>query len=334
METQRLTSEHGLAADAWRRIQRSFLRRVSRWDPENIWAVGFGPKVTEGRVVNELAVRFFVHRKQARVAGTRRLPTTAEVRLRNPQRGEYRSLELSTDVEVARPPCCSGVSLAVSQGRATTALVLRWSEQTEASRQFLEPGDSAWRWGLVTVAHVGASARALIARRVVAAGQPERVRGDVILRGRLPGGPDAMLVETDRDWLWLSGLLPDPASAALPVVSQADVLEWIARSAEGYLHSQDAVHRWQFSTYFPEYHIAGLGRLKQVVRFRAEASERRPLRRGTSGSLLTVAGAPAVMQVAAESPAFEVGYGQTLAAILDWLRAGLRAAHLEVVHVI
>src|SRR6056297_3566805 len=109
------------------RIQQTVMRRVAARDRDNIWAIGFGPKMVGRCAVESLSVRFLVRRKKERLATTRRIPARLVVRLRDPTSGRYRALRLTTDVEPARPPRASGVTVRIGQRTATTALVVRWS---------------------------------------------------------------------------------------------------------------------------------------------------------------------------------------------------------------
>jgi hypothetical protein len=337
MQRQPLTCGEQLRPGDFARLQRTLQRRRCRCDPENIWAVGFGPKICEGKPSGQMAARFLVRRKLARPGRQRAIPETELVRLWDPSCDAYRLLEVVTDIEVERPPRPTGVAVRGRGGKATTALVIRWSQQSRPRREFLEAGQGAWRWGVLTVAHLGRETNVSIRRRVHCEGQPREVGGRMMVRGRLPGGPDVMLLETDRDWLWLSGLLPDPTTADLPAVPADDWLGWLASPTSGYLHSLHGIYRWQMSTYFPSYTIDGLGSLEEVVRFTvdpADSEHDRPLRVGTSGSILVEGGRPAAMQVAATASQYRTGYAQTLARVTGWLRERLEARHLELVHVI
>lgn len=338
------------------RIQQTVIRRVAARDRDNIWAIGFGPKVAGRCALERLSVRFLVRRKKERLATSRRIPARVVVRLRDPASGRYRALRLTTDVEPARPPRASGVTVRFGQRTATTAVVVRWSDLRQPQRDFARPGKHDWHWGLLTVAHLLSGLRhpspqpsdtinLKIARRTVCGEQPAEISGQVVARGRLPGGPDAMLVETGRDRLWLSGLLPQPGVAALTTVDEVELLRWLSRPAAGYLYQNGQVTRWQFSMLLPQYTIAGLGNLSQLIRFTVEnaADENgadetggepdNRLLPGTSGSILVEAGRPAAMQVAAETPQFRVGYAQHLEPVQNWLRDALGAQACELVHV-
>lgn len=346
METVDPTDADSLSLDDLRHLQRTLQRRVGSRDAANIVAVGFGPKSRGGETQEGLAARFFVRRKKSRVAESRRIQPVEPVRLFDRRQGRYRQLQLATDVVQIRPPAPVGVAVRDGTRRATTAAVIRWTTRRPPppDPQSGDPGDARWRWGLLTVAHlfdgrapVASSAREVKVDRVDAcAAQPPAVDGAVVAAGRLPGGPDAAVMETGIDRLWLSGFLPDPSAHHPRLAAEADVLRWIHQGTDGYVHRAGPVRRWRFATYLPEQTIPGLGRLRHMIQFHSDAVDDalQPLAPGTSGSVLVAGGVPAGMQVAAQSPDYQIGYAQLFAASWPWVRERLAATRVVLVRVV
>lgn len=333
------------------RAQRTLLRRFRALDPKNVLAVGFGPKVVAGETTAALSTRVFVRRKRAARSAKRSLiPASCTIRCRCPHAGVYRTWVMPTDVEEARAPRGTGVQVSfLSAGRpsnrrtkAVSSLVVRWSDARPEVGTGTAPSDSvaagmagasfpetAMRYGLLTVAHAiptGAGGGVVIARKTVCGDQPTEIEGQVIYRGLRAGAPDAAIVETTFDRLWLSGFLRSTTHDELPLVAPADWLTWLDRGAEGYWHGDRVVGRWLFSAYFPRLTISGLGSLEHVIRFRwgggdgnRAAAPRRggPFSPGTSGAALLQGGRVAALQVAAEAPVFEDAYAQLLSPALD-----------------
>ena len=331
------------------RAQRTLLRRFRALDPKNVLAVGFGPKVVAGETTAALSTRVFVRRKRAaRTAKRSRIPASCTIRCRCPHAGVYRTWVVPTDVEEARAPQGTGVQVSfLSTGRPTnrrtnavSSLVVRWTDdrpgagtgdllaETEAAGPALFSGGTM-RYGLLTVAHAipaGAGGGVVIARKTVCGDQPTEIEGQVIYRGLRSGAPDAAIVETTFDRLWLSGFLRSTTHDELPLVHSADWLAWLDRGAEGYWHGDRVVGRWLFSAYFPQLTISGLGSLQHVIRFRWGGGERNrvaaadrggPFLPGTSGAALMQGGRVAALQVAAEAPGFEDAYAQLISPTLD-----------------
>lgn len=329
-----------LSLDDLHHVQRTLQHRVGSRDGANILAVGFGPKCRGGEMIEGLAARFFVRRKKSHVAKSRRIEPVEPVRLFDRRRRRYRQLRLSTDVVQTQPPAPVGVAVRDGSRQATAAAVIRWStrQPPPPDPQASEPDDPRWRWGLLTVAHLfDASTREGRIERVHACGaQPTTIDGAVVAAGRLPGGPDAAVMETGIDRLWLSGFLPDPSAQHPRLAAEDDVLRWIPRGTDGYVHRAGPVRRWRFATYLPEQTIPRLGRLRHVIQFHSDTADhdRHPFAPGTSGSVLVVGGVPAGMQVAAESPNYRTGYAQLFVASWPWLRERLAATRAVLVRVV
>lgn len=330
-----------LSLDDLQNIQRTLERRVGSRDASNIIAVGFGPKCRRGETEKGLAARFLVRRKKRDVAESRRIEPVEPVRLLDRSKGRYRQLLLKTDVIQTRRVRPVGVRVQARARVATTAAVVRWTtrQPPPPDPQSGDPHDPRWRWGLLTVAHLfdGATGREGQIERVDACGgQPATIDGSLVAAGRVPGGPDAAVMETGLDRLWLSGFLPDPVVHPPRLATEADVLEWIRDGTSGYVHGAGFVRRWRFGMYLPEQTISGLGRLRHVIRIHADPQDRdlRPFAPGTSGSILVTAGVPAGMQVAAESPSYQTAYAQLFQATAPWLRESLGATHAVLARVV
>lgn len=330
-----------LSLDDLQNIQRTLERRVGSRDPANIIAVGFGPKRRGEEIEKGLAARFLVRRKRGKVPIARRIQPVEPVRLLEPAAARYRQLLLKTDVVQTRRPHPVGVRVRDGARAATTAAVIRWTtrQPPPLDPRPDDPDDPRWRWGLLTVAHLfdGKIRREGQIERIDACGgQPATIEGSVVAAGRLPGGPDAAVMETGLDRLWLSGFLPDPTVGPLPIAAEADVMEWIREGTSGYIHPAGPVRRWRFATYLPEQTIPALGRLRHVIEFHADSADHhlQPFGPGSSGSILIAAGAPAGMQVAAERPNYRTGYAQLFAATGPWLRERLAATRVVLVRVV
>lgn len=296
-----------------------------------------------------LAARFIVQQKKSDPPESERIPTVARVRLFDRSSGRYRKLELPTDIVEGNQPRPVGVRLFDGSRMATTAVVLRWTTRTPPPPPPSSdaPNDPRWRWGLLSVAHLFAGPRSglrraepRVERAVVCGAGPATIEGSLVAAGRLPGGPDAAVVETGLDRLWLSGFLPQPAASPVQVAELGELRRWIREGVSGYSHGAGAVTRWRFAMYLPEQSIAGLGRLSHLIRYTAEDSQASelqlaaPFGPGSSGAALVAGGAPLGIQVAAENPAYRTGYGQAFAAILPWLSQRLGATEVAVVRIV
>ncbi|WP_164103857.1 hypothetical protein [Candidatus Laterigemmans baculatus] len=372
----------GLTLDDLRKLQRSLERQAAKRDAANLLAVGFGPKLRGGTFLPGLAARFVVRQKQAAVPEPRRIPPVARVRLRHPSTGKFRKLEFTTDIVEGAPPRPVGVRLFDRREVATAAVVLRWTTRTPTppppSRD--DPDDPRWRWGLLTVAHLferrrsgadvvnpraprsqgprsqGPQPRAPQPRaeRAIVCGEgPRLIEGSLVAAGRLPGGPDAAVVETGLDRLWLSGFLPQPAAGPLRSAEPDELSQWIREGASGYVHGPGTIERWRFAMYLPQLTIPSLGRLDHLVQYIADDSPGpsagstagpkpprpapfgpAPFGPGSSGAAVVAGGVPLGIQVAAESPGFRTGYAQTFTAIAPWLEKTLGATEVALVRVV
>lgn len=352
----------GLSLDELRKLQRSLERHAAKRDAANLLAVGFGPKIRRGEMVPGLAARFVVRQKQAAVPEPRRIPPVARVRLRVASSGKFRQLILPTDIVEGSPPRPVGVRLFDRSQVATAAVVLRWTTRTPPPPppSSDDPDDPRWRWGLLTVAHLFAghrssghlaqprAAQPRAERATVCGDGPRFIEGTLVAVGRLPGGPDAAVIETGLDRLWLSGFLLQPAAGPLRVAERGELSQWIRHGGSGYVHGPGTVERWRFAMYLPQLTIPGLGRLRHLVQFTADDSlgseagsiavskppRPAPFGPGSSGAALVAGGVPVGMQVAAESPGFRTGYAQAFTAITPWLEKALAATEVAVVRVV
>lgn len=349
-----------LTLEDLRNLQRSLERRAAKRDAANVLAVGFGPKMTRGEMLPGFAARFLVQQKTDRISARQQIPAVERVRLFDKSSGRFRKLALPTDVIQGKWPRPVGVRLFDGTRQATTAAVLRWTTRTPPppppSRA--DPSDPRWRWGLLTVAHVFAGrwsiglrrsglppvevgrAQPRVERAVACGNGPAMIEGSLVAAGRLPGGPDAAVVEAGLDRLWLSGLLPKPAAEPLQIAAEGDLLRWIREGVRGYAHGSTTVTSWRFAMYLPEQAIPRLGRLRHVIQFTADdppiaaPESPAPFGPGNSGSVLVAGGVPLGIQVAGESPGFRTGYAQAFTAIQPWLVRSLGATEVMLVRIV
>lgn len=338
-----------LSFDRLRRLQASLTRRVVHRDTENIQQVGFAPQRTDRPVIvsePSLAVtaQFDVTRKLQHVPSEQSVAPVETVRLLDRRSRNYLQFGLQTDVLPTGNVVPTGVRVENGAEFATASAVVRWTKIAPASaidtiEQAQAPG---WRWGVLCVAHLftkrsaATTAQARVERQISCGVGPASVQGDVVARGRVPGGPDISLIETGLDRLWLSGLLSRPNAPKLIPASEPQLLDWISNGTEGTFLGDGVTHAWQWQTFYPELHIASLGRLRHIVRYQASdnANNHHPFGPGSSGGVLVAGGIPIGLQIAAINPAFQVGFAQSFDVSLQWLKNRLRATALHIVHLI
>ena len=336
------------------------MRRVMDRDPDNIQSVGFAPLAAHkpapsGAATLPVMAQFGVRRKRKQVAEAKRISAIESVRLLDRSAQRFDEIDLVTDVEETTPVVPTGVRISTEAAHATTAVVIRWTTiqpvppppESDAG-----PQDPRWRWGVLTVSHLfagsdsGRGQSAEVQRKAACEDGPEVIRGRAVARGRIPGGPDAALVETGLDRLWLSGFLPRIGVAPIQPATERSLLKWIASGTAGVFFAAEVSCRWRWRTYYPQMHIDGLGHLKHVVRYEldGEGSGRddaashppnvKPLGPGSSGGVLVSGGIPLGIQVAATKPRFQVGYAQMFESSLPWLKSRLRASSLAIVNIV
>lgn len=329
-----------LTLEDLRKLQQSLQRRAVIRDRGNHVAIGFGPKVAGGLRYAGLSARFVVRRKTGRVSQARRIPEKETVRLLQLGSRCYRKLTIATDV--LESPQVGPVGVAVDHAgfNATSALVIRWSQTRPVPPAPTSDNwqDTRWRWGLVTVAHAisGSSSRRSTIERLAKCNQgPASIEGHVLVKGRLPGGPDCAVLETGAERLWLSGFLARPNMEYLSEVREQDILRWIRDGAHGYIHSIRKTGEWEMDSYYPQRTIETLGHLQHVVQFsqRGTLLGPAPFAPGTSGAVLVEGGVPMAMQVAATMPDYQTGFAQCFAATIPWLRQALQATSLGIIGV-
>lgn len=343
-----------LTIDRLRRIQATLTRRIAPRDSQNIVAVGFSPasraECPEPKLSLPIKAQFDVLRKQKTVPEKRRIAAVEAVRLLDRQTKSFDEISLPTGVQAVRTVVPTGVRIQTEQEHATTSLIVRW---TKAQPVPALPQDDdwnenpAWRWGVLTVAHlfaykVGTQTpvpRARVRRVAHCDVGPSSISGRLVARGKVPGGPDLALVETGLDRLWLSGFLPRVASAAIAVASENELVRWTSAGTQGSYIGTGVPHRWRWQTFYPELKIDGLGRLVGIVRYEylpaSHASDaKKPFGPGASGGVVVAGGIPIGVQVAAMHPEYRVGYAQTFWATLPWLKKKLAASALEIAHVV
>lgn len=335
-----------LTLDSLRRIQATLERRVAARDPANILQVGFAPQSAghlrrERTVTLPVTAQFDVKRKLQRLPKDRRVKSIESVRLLERASGSYRALNLRTDVLQTGEILPTGVRIENGEDYATTSVVVRWSKVEPAPGivKLEDALDFRWRWGVLTVAHLfnqppGPASGARVERLITCGVGPQTIRGQMIARGKVPGGPDISLIETGLDRLWLSGLLPRPHGPRLVTASEQRLLQWIAAGAEGTYIGDGVTHNWRWQTFYPELSISPLGRLRHIIRYQSAAPHTGgvPYGPGSSGGVLVVGGIPIGIQIAATSPLFQDAFAQCFDVSLAWLKRRLRATALDLVH--
>lgn len=355
MERERLTTAPSqlvpepLSFDRLRRLQASLARRVVQRDAANILQVGFAPLRSDRPTIDPeqslpVTAQFDVLRKLQRVTNEQRIAPVESVRLLDRKSRCYRQLDLQTDVLPTGNIVPTGVRVESGADYATTGVVVRWtkSNPVPAVDTLEQAQDPRWRWGVLCVAHlfakqsVATTAQARVERQATCGVGPDSVRGDVIARGRVPGGPDISLIETGLDRLWLSGLLPQPHAPRLLPASQSQLLGWISTGTEGTFLGDGVTYAWQWQTFYPELQIAALGRLRHIVRYQSNANpiNSHPFGPGSSGGVLVAGGIPIGLQIAAINPDFQVAFAQSFDVSLQWLQNRLRATALHIVHLL
>lgn len=343
-----------LSPDSLRRVQDTLQRRVVARDPGNILAVGFAPASSSKQEAStalsdpRIVAQFTVAKKRKRVAAEKKIQPVEAVRLLNRDTRSYQELHLGTDVVETGEILPTGVGISTTDEQASTALVARWTTvqpvPPRPTRQRAD--DPRWRWGVMTVSHLfvgrgsrSAKTRARVRRVAVCGDGPDLVKGRVVRRGRIPGGPDIALVETGWDRLWLSGFLPEVELPPLLIPSESDLTRWASRGASGSFIGDQVTHRWTWQAFYPALSIPTLGQLQHMVSYRAKATSgqeatRQPFGPGSSGGIVIADGVVLGMQLAAMGPEFDIGYAQTLDVSFAWLKKQLRATALELVHVV
>ena len=336
------------------------MRRVMERDPDNIQSVGFAPLAAHkpmptGATTLSVMAQFGVRRIRKQVADAKRISSIESVRLLDRSAQQFDEVDLVTDVEETAPVVPTGVRISTEAAHATTAVIIRWTTTRPVPPPPVSdagPQDPRWRWGVLTVSHLfagsdsGRGQSAEVQRRAACKDGPEVIRGRVVARGRIPGGPDVGLVETGLDRLWLSGFLPRIGVTPIQPATEPDLLKWIAPGTAGVFFADDANCRWRWKTFYPQMHIDGLGNLEHVVRYElvsdgsgwddaaSHSPNTRSLGLGSSGGVLVSGGIPIGIQVAAMKPRFQVGYAQTLESSLPWLKSRLRASSLAIVNIV
>ena len=289
-----------------------------------------------------VTAQFDVKRKRQRLPADERIESVESIRLLERASRTFLTLDLDTDVLQTGEILPTGVRIENGANHATTSAVVRWTqvEPAPAIRNLEDAQDFRWRWGVLTVAHLfnnpqGTNGGARVERLVTCGVGPQTIRGQMVARGRVPGGPDISLIETGLDRLWLSGLLPQPDGPSLATASETQLLDWIATGTEGTYIGDGATHRWRWQTFYPELSISQLGRLRHVIRYRSTVSQTddaSPFGPGSSGGVLVAGGIPIGIQIAATSPLFQDAFAQCFDVSLAWLKNQLRATALDLVH--
>lgn len=335
-----------LTFDSLRRIQATLERRVAARDPANIRQVGFAPQSAadvrrERTATLPITAQFDVKRKLQRLPTDRRIKSVESVRLLKRASGSYLALNLRTDVLQTGEILPTGVRVENGDDYATTSVVVRWSkvDPAPAIAKLEDALDFRWRWGVLTVAHLfnkppGTANGTRVERLIRCGVGPQTIRGQMIARGKVPGGPDISLIETGLDRLWLSGLLPRPHGLSLATASEQQLLHWIATGAEGTYIGDGVIHNWRWQTFYPELSISPLGRLRHIIRYQSAAPQTggAPFGPGSSGGVLVAGGIPIGIQIAATSPFFRDAFAQCFDVSLAWLKKRLRATALDLVH--
>lgn len=346
-----------ITLDRLRRIQATLERRSAGRDPANIRQVGFAPQVAEparrdyslsrstarpNSFSLPVTAQFDVKQKRQRLPAKQRIESTESVRLLERISRTYLTLELATDVLETGDILPTGVRVDNGGEHATTAAVVRWTtvEPVPLIGNQEDAQDFRWRWGVLTVAHLfnnqqGTNSSPRVERLATCGVGPTTVCGQMIARGRVPGGPDIGLIETGLDRLWLSGLLPQPHAPALASASQQQLLHWIAAGTKGVYIGDGVTHNWRWQTFYPELSIPQLGRLRHIVRYQSTAMQAKdiPFGPGSSGGILVAGGIPIGIQIAATGPLFQEAFAQCFDVSLAWLKKRLRATALELVHI-
>ena len=343
--------------DQLRRMQATLNRRVLARDVKNIRSVGFAPvaahKPDAEDLYSPVMAQFDVHRKRKSVAQKHRIEPIEPLRLLDKSTRQYDHLQLITDVEQTGKIVPTGVQIRTKTSHATTALVVRWTTVSPVPPppKNNESQDPRWRWGVLSVSHLFGSASsaqnsAMIERNAHCGDGPEAVRGRVLARGRIPGGPDVSLIETGLDRLWLSGFLPQVAAASIATANLSQLERWTVQGATGELFIDGLQQHWTWKSFYPELAIDGLGLLQHLVQYTWKASletdgqnsaadaTSEPFGPGTSGGVLIAGGIPIGMQVAAMRPDFKIGYAQTFETSLHWLKDEISATWFEIVNVV
>ncbi|TWU38960.1 hypothetical protein Q31b_40380 [Novipirellula aureliae] len=335
-----------MSFDALRRLQQTLMQRATKRDCENIRSVGFSPGLSVVGNAYGIRAQFNVTRKLKRVLESRRINPIESVRLLDRKTGRYRVLELSTQVRQVREVVPTGVTITTEVERATASLVVRWTtvRPVPAMPDAHQPDDPRWRWGLLTVSHlfVGRGGtdrrdRAKIRRVAVCGNGPQTIRSRVVIRGRIPGGPDVALVETGWDRLWLSGFVREIGSPPLEIATAKDLRRWVSAGTSGEFVGDGVSFPWSWQTYYPSLSIPGLGRLEHIVAYKIASNQdasKKPFGPGSSGGAITTEGLVTGLQVAAAPPRFDLGYAQTMDISFAWIGKQLRASALEVVAVV
>lgn len=338
-----------LSFDRLRRLQATLSRRVVQRDVDNILQVGFAPQRTDRSEFNPLqslpvTAQFDVHRKLQRVPSERKVAPVESVRLLDRKSRSYLQLDLQTDVLTTGYIVPTGVRIESGPDYATTGIVVRWTKTAPIPTidTIEQAQDPRWRWGVLCVAHLFAkqatatTVQARVERQSNCGVGPKSVRGELVARGRIPGGPDISLIETGLDRLWLSGLLPHPNTPQLQPVSESQLLGWISSGTQGTFLGDGLTQTWQWQTFYPELQIESLGRLRHIVRYQTNANPTNghPFGPGSSGGVLVAGGIPIGIQIAAISPDFQVAFAQSFDVSLHWLQNRLRATALHIVHLL
>ena len=297
------------------------MRRVQTRDSSNIRSVGFAPARPEQQLPNTAAslpvtAQFDVHRKLRRVPAAKRVESVEAVRLLDRPSRRFLQLALATDVLPTGDIVPTGVQVNSADQFATASAVVRWTKAMPVSSVPIAqpPDDPRWRWGMLSVAHLfaatidGHAVTAQIERGLTCGQGPQAVSGRVIVRGRVPGGPDLCLIETGLDRLWLSGLLSRPDAPVILPADEPQLLRWISRGTSAVFLGDGVQHACSWQSYYPELTIENLGELPHIVRYEATDAVlySAPFGPGSSGGVLLAGGIPIGVQVAAMVPIIEL----------------------------
>lgn len=320
------------------RIQSTLLQRWRGLDPENLIGIGFGTKQVDGQSTDAFSIRILVKRKQKSPPKQRRFPESVTARCLQDCGTRFLSYRIATDIEQAHPPRLSGTDIITApdvgnslSSRATVTTVVGWKKGNDQ------------RWGLISVGHFLGSRRTkkvpdtvVIERVTACSGQPATIEGTIRLRGTRSNHPDASLIETTFDRLWLSGFIDTPKPKPLFIVDAEEVARWIPSDVTGYWYGNREVKQWRLDTYLPTLMIPGIGRVDHMLRFKIDdvsAPQSPSLIPGTSGASLIQGGRPLGMQIAAEAPRFNFGYAQLWWHILPFLKEKTNADSLSLLRV-
>ncbi|WP_417375655.1 hypothetical protein [Gimesia maris] len=304
----------------WLRVISTIKKQVKEIAGEDCY-VGIGRKYRQDKAYGwQIAARIYLQRKRKRVTAKKRIPPSFHVRLQRND-GGYDTIKIRSDVESAFNQTGRRIALL----NATTGYLVRWIDENNFRR-----------WGFITVAHIFDDTQI----RSVSIQISNSVRVDCQVRAvsGAQSGIDAAILEIRQQQggghpetaLHSAGLITNTNPPKISTLTTPQIQSLSLSRSNGCTYPP--VRKFNFeceNEQFPYGVPLGRRTLQNCIVVRQENAD--VFKVGTSGSLWTINGFPACMQVGGRPNNYDVGLGQSFHFIAPWIKSALRAISIKLV---